>query len=37
MEKGPRGEGEAHTVVWLDGLGELVDDVCNTREAVNYG
>ena len=30
--KGPRGEDEAHTVVWLDGLGELVDDVFNTHE-----
>ena len=35
--KGVRGEGEAHAVVQLDVLGELVDDVCNTREHGELG
>ena len=37
LVKGLRGEGEAHMVVLLDGLSELVDDVCNTREYGELG
>ena len=35
--KGLRGEGEVHMVVGLDGLCELVDDVCNTCEHGELG
>ena len=37
MVKGLWDEGEAHPVVGLDGLGDLVDDVWNTRERGELG